>query len=135
MVLIFFRTRMAFANPVMSTQYVTMHKNYRDFHKLLTTVSFNKMDQWCTRHESMVDVHQLFGNYLISRNSTIPWPPSLIWKCAIFSRGVTLKPNEYHNQPDSIEELKDKIHQAFAKIPVKMLYRTMHNLTKRLQEC
>lgn len=89
-----------------------------------------------TARISMAAVRQLFGNRVISRNGDISWPPRSpdLTVCDFFLWGH-LKSKVYRSRPATTEELKTKIREEIANIPVEMFRRVMQNVPKRLQEC
>lgn len=57
----------------------------------------------------MVDVHQLFGNHIISKNDDIPWSSTYpdLTACDLFMRGY-FRSKVYCSQPATIEKSKTR---------------------------
>ena len=75
-------------------------------------------------------LREMFPSHLISLRSDIGWParsPDLN-PCDFFLWGY-LKSKVYIHRPQSIEQLKDAIHQETAAIPHEMTRRVMDNVT------
>jgi transposase len=89
-----------------------------------------------TARASMMAVRQLFGNHVISRFGDIHWPPRSpdLSVCDFFLWGH-LKSKVYTTRPTTILELKTRIREEIAAIPMEVLQRAMQNLGNRFQEC
>jgi hypothetical protein len=82
-----------------------------------------------TARASVAAVRQLFGNHVISRFGDIYWPPRSpdLSVCDFFLWGH-LKSKVYTTRPTTILELKTRIREEIAAIP-------MQDLSIRFQEC
>ncbi|XP_008189644.1 uncharacterized protein LOC100569743 [Acyrthosiphon pisum] len=92
-----------------------------------------------TSHTARVSINaiqQIFGNRIISKNGDIHWPPrspdSSI--CDFFLWGY-LKSKVYARKPRNIDELKNKIKEEIASIPLEVIHRVVENIRNRLEEC
>lgn len=138
----FFENEDGVATTVTSDRYVTMLETFvaqeLQAFPLITENAWFQQDG-STSHTariSMTAVRRLFGNRIISRNGDIPWPPRSpdLSACDFFLWGH-LKSKVYSSRPATTEELKAKIREVIAGIPIETLRRTMHNFSNRLQEC
>jgi len=89
-----------------------------------------------TARSSMAAVRQLFGNRIISRFGDIHWPPRSpdLSACDFFLWGH-IKSKVYVTRPTTLLQLKTRIQEVIALIPMEMLQRVMQNLHTRFQEC
>jgi len=85
---------------------------------------------------SMNAVKALFQNRVVSRNGYIPWPPRSpdITLCDYFLWGY-LKTKVFETKPRTITDLKQRIQDEAAAIPVEMLREIMKSFTSRIEEC
>lgn len=88
-----------------------------------------------TAHTSGLSIDLLrrfFPNRLISKNGDIDWPPrSPDSTPPDFFLWGYLKSKVYNNKPATLRALKNNIRREIAKIPAKMLAKTMENAEKR----
>jgi len=89
-----------------------------------------------TARQSMEAVRELFGNRVISRFGSVPWPPRSpdLSVCDFFLWGY-LKNKVYTTRLRTLDELKQRIQDEIHSIPAEMLQRSMRNLNSRFQEC
>lgn len=138
----FFEDENGLPITVTSVRYVAMLETFvvkqlQRFPQIIDTAWFQQDGSTShTARISMAAVRQLFGERVISRNGDIQWPPRSpdLTACDFFLWGH-LKNKVFLHRPATTEELKAKIREAIAEIPIAMLRRTMNNVTKRLQEC
>jgi hypothetical protein len=89
-----------------------------------------------TTNEVLAFLKSKFGNRLISRRTSLPWPPrSPDLNSPDFYLWGHLKAEVYATRPASIVELKMKIREAIARIPVAVLNRVSENFVKKIREC
>ena len=80
-------------------------------------------------------VNALFPNRVVSRKGDIPWPPLLrLNPCYYFLWGY-LKIKVSETKPRTIADLKQRIQDQVAAIPVEMLREVMNSFRSRLEEC
>lgn len=89
-----------------------------------------------TTRESINALQRLFPGHIISRRGNIEWPPRSpdLTACDYFLWGY-LKHKVFVDKPRNIQELKIKIREEIANIPLDMLHRVIENFTNRIQEC
>ena len=88
-----------------------------------------------TARMSMNAVNALFPNRVVSRNGDIPWPHSPdLTPCDYFLWGY-LKTKVFETKPRTIADLKQRIQDEVAAIPVEMLREVMNSFRSRLEEC
>ena len=80
--------------------------------------------------------NKFFGNRIISKNGDIHWPPRSpdLSICDFFLWGY-LKSKVYARKPRNIDELKNKIKEEIASIPLEVIHRVVENIRNRLEEC
>ena len=78
----------------------------------------------------------MFPDHLILLRGDIGWPAhsSDLNPCNFFLWGY-LKSKVYSNRPQSIEQLKDAIHQEATAILHEMICRVIDNFRERLRQC
>jgi hypothetical protein len=89
-----------------------------------------------TSSVSMNVVRNYFPNHVISKNGDIPWParsPDLS-ACDFFRWGYLKSRVFQPPSPRNIQELKERIREEVARIPVAMLRSVMCNRRTRLTE-
>jgi len=91
-----------------------------------------------TARMSMNAANALFPNRVVSRNGDIPWPPPPrspdLTPCDYFIWGY-LKTKVFETRPRTIADLKQRIQDEVAAIPVEMLREVMNSFRSRLEEC
>ena len=89
-----------------------------------------------TARMSMNAVKALFPNRVVSRNGDITWPPRSpdLTPCDYFLCGY-LKTKVFETKPRTIADLKQRIQDEVAAIPVEMLREIMNSFTSRPEEC
>ena len=86
-----------------------------------------------TFQRAMGILREMFPGHWISLHGDISWSacsPDLN-PCDFFLWGY-LKLKVYNNHPQSIERLKDEIHQEITTIPHEMIHRVINNFRERL---
>jgi len=81
-------------------------------------------------------VNAFFPNRVVSKNGDIPWPlrsPDLT-PYDYFLWGY-LKTKVFETRPRTIVDLKQRIQDEVAAIPVEMLREVMNSFRSRLEEC
>lgn len=129
---------------VTSQRYLSMLKDFFEpkLNKLREEV--NPRDIWfqqdgATSHTAqvvMIKLQQMFPACLVSRKGDVEWParsPDLSI-CDFFLWGY-LKERVFRSRPHNVEELKLRIREEIAAIPLEMCQRATENFRKRLQQC
>jgi len=137
----FFEDEKGNSTTVTSVRYVAMLENFvaEKLENLPGLVNPWFQQDGATAHTarpSMAAVRQLFGNQIISRFGDIQWPPRSpdLSACDFFLWGH-LKNKVYSTRPSTLLQLKKRIQEEIALIPMDMLQRVMQNLHTRFQEC
>ena len=89
-----------------------------------------------TANISMVKLRQMFPTRLVSRSGDVDWPPRSpdLNICDFFLWGY-LKEKVFSSRPHTLEELKLRIREEIAAIPLEMCLRAAENFRHRLQQC
>ena len=84
----------------------------------------------------MVKLRQMFPACLVSRKGDVEWPPRSpdLSICDFFLWGY-LKEKVFRSRPHNLEELRMRIREEIAAIPVEMCRRATENFRYRLQQC
>jgi len=87
-----------------------------------------------TARVSINAIQQIFGNRIISKNGDIHWNPRSrdLSICDFFLWGY-LKSKVYARKPRNIDELKNKIKEEIASIPLEVINRVVENIRNRLE--
>ena len=85
---------------------------------------------------SMNAINALFPNRVISRNGDIPCPPRSpnLTPCDYFLWGY-LKTKVFETKSRTFADLKQRIQDEVAAVPVEMLREVMNSFWSRLEEC
>ena len=137
----FFENEAGNAVTVNADRYVEMLQNFFTPQLVRFPVNENTLFQQdgATSHTariSMNAVNALFPNRVVSRNGDIPWPPCSpdLTPCDYFVWGY-LKTKVFETKPRTIADLKQRIQDEVAAIPVEMLREVMNSFRSRLEEC
>jgi hypothetical protein len=139
--LYFFEDGEGHAVTVNSQRYVSMYENFLgpELARHLDNEDTFLQQDGATSHTSRVFmniVRNFFPNHAISKNRDIPWPtrsPDL--SACHFFLWVYLKSRVFQPpSPRNIQELKERIREEVARIPVAMLRHVMSNLRTTLIE-
>jgi len=129
------------ATTVNSNRYVNMINNFLagELTKFPQNDNFWFQQDGATSHTARVSINaiqQIFGNRIISKNGDIHWPPRSpdLSVCDFFLWGY-LKSKVYAQKPRNIDELKNKIKEEIASIPLDVIHRVVENIRNRLEEC
>ncbi|KAK8402566.1 hypothetical protein O3P69_000747 [Scylla paramamosain] len=89
-----------------------------------------------TAQVAMVKLRQMFPARLVSRRGDVEWPPGSpdLSICDFFLWGY-LKEKVFRGRPNNLEELKMRIREEIAVIPLEMCRRAAENFRHRLQLC
>ncbi|CAK1591478.1 unnamed protein product [Parnassius mnemosyne] len=89
-----------------------------------------------TAGASIEAIKELFPNKVISRRSTINWPPRSpdLSPLDYFLWGY-LKGKVYDDHPTNLSQLKENITSEMRAIPTSLCQRVVANLRSRLEEC
>jgi len=136
----FFEIEAGNAVTVNADRYVEMLQNFFTPQLARFPVNENTLFQQdgATSHTarmSMNAVNALFPNRVISRKGDIPWPPHSpdLTPCDYFLWGY-LKSKVFETKPRTIADLKQRIQDEVAAIPVEMLREVMNSFRSRLEE-
>jgi len=139
---VFFENETGNAVTVNADRYVEMLQNFftpqlARFHVNENTLFQQDGATSHTARMSMNAVKALFPKRVVSRNGDIPCPtprsPDLT-PCDYFLWGY-LKTKVFETKPRTIADLKQRIQDEVAAIPVEMLREIMNSFTSRLEEC
>jgi len=138
----FFENETGNAVTVNADRYVEMLQNFftpqlARFHVNENTLFQQDGATSHTARMSMNAVKALFPKRVVSRNGDIPCPtprsPDLT-PCDYFLWGY-LKTKVFETKPRTIADLKQRIQDEVAAIPVEMLREIMNSFTSRIEEC
>lgn len=129
---------------VTAERYVTMLEEFFEPQLEELRAATNLGDIWfqqdgATSHTariSMARLRQVFPLRLVSVRGDVEWParsPDLSI-CDFFLWGY-IKEKVFKHRPHTVEELKDRIREELAAIPIEMCRRAVQNFRTRLQEC
>jgi len=137
----FFENEVGNAVTVNADRYVEILQNFFTPQLACFPVNENTLFQQdgATSHTarmSMNAVNALFLNCVISKNGDIPWPPHSpnLTPCDYFLWGY-LKTEVFETKPRTMADLKQRIQDEVAAIPVEMLREVMNGFRSRLEEC
>lgn len=89
-----------------------------------------------TAHQTIAILQEKFGERIISRNSTVPWPPRScdLTPLDYFLWGY-LKSKVYANRPQTLDALRLNIERCIREITPDLLHKVFENWIRRIHSC